>query len=168
MIRESATLTLRPSLVSSAWMLGVSVLIFLVGVSTIRDHWIAGALCVLFGIGCFITVVAFLRAPRASLSLSAAGFKYGTLLKKHSYRWEDVCHFATIRIGVASFVGFTMSGKTEGDLVIRAKNRRDLGVDRFLPTTYGLTPLELAELLEDWRSRHSRRADASRDRDEGL
>jgi hypothetical protein len=125
-----------------------------------------GGAALLFGFTAWV-----LPAPRMRLRLSPEGLAYGTLRRRYFFRWSDVAKF-----GVADFAGhrwvvFLLAPHYQGDKReralnrslhderVRAINRGFGGFDRFLPDTYGMRAVALAELLESWRVRYGRPAE---------
>jgi hypothetical protein len=113
-----------------------------------------GFLAMAFGICGILVSLTALFSERMVLRLTSEGFGFGTLRRKHFYKWSDIAVF-----GVGSVTQrrtcFTLREGYAGEERIRSINRGSIGFERFLPDTYGKKPMELAKLLEDWRHRYS-------------
>ena len=114
-----------------------------------------GVAAAIFGIIGIIVAAVALFSERMVLRLTPEGFGFGTLKKRYFYYWSDILVFGVGDVG-AKKVCFTLREHIRKDLGVREINRRAIGFDRFLPDTYGMKPMDLAKLLEDWRHRHAR------------
>jgi hypothetical protein len=91
----------------------------------------------IFGLGLLVTLAQFW--PAASyLKLTPKGFVCWTLFRNWSAGWESVSEFYVGLVGKDERVVFVRSGSSG---------------TKFLPDTYGRTPKELADLMNDWRRR---------------
>jgi hypothetical protein len=117
--------------------------------------WLAGV-AALFGV--YVWAV---TAPRTRLHLSAAGFAYGTMRRRYFFRWADVTQFWTTDFAARRWVVFAFVPGYSGDERVRRINQKFRGFDRFLPDTYGLRAAALADLMEEWRLRHTKPAEPS-------
>jgi hypothetical protein len=149
---------LRPAVKKKLFMLIASLFFLVGGIAVIREGSITGLVGGIIGIvygivGISLTLVSIF-SKRMVLRLTPEGFAYGTLWKKHFYRWNDIAVFGTGSVCVR-LTCFTLRGDYAGEEKLRIINQRSIGFDRFLPDTYGKTPTELAKLLEDWRYRYS-------------
>jgi len=98
------------------------------------DAWLVASF---FGLGLVVTLAQFW--PAASyLKLTPKGFVCCTLFRNWSAGWESVSEFYVGRVGKDERVVFKRSGSS---------------AMKFLPDTYGRTPQELADLMNDWRRR---------------
>jgi hypothetical protein len=135
-------------------ILGLSIVLMAIAAFNFQDSkWIFRGLLLLCGVLGGVTSLAALFSKRMMLRLSPAGFQFGTLRKKYSYRWSDVVQFGVVHM-VGKRVCFTFHPSFRGEEKVRKINR-PAGFDRFLPDDYGMQPLKLAELLEQWRTQHS-------------
>jgi len=90
-----------------------------------------------FGLGLVVAVAQFW--PAASyLKLTPKGFVCCTLFRRWSAEWGSVSEFHVGQVGNDKRVVFKRSG---------ASGRK------FLPDSYGQTPQQLADLMNDWRER---------------
>jgi hypothetical protein len=92
----------------------------------------------------------------STLRLDADGMQLYQGLKRSHYRWADVSEFAVADVGALSpaqtlMVAFDDANTSEGRLA--AVNRRLIGYGGALPDSYGMTPWQLAALLNEWRQR---------------
>src|SRR5579872_1097633 len=96
-------------------------------------------------------------APRMRLYLSPEGLTFGTLRRRSTYRWSDIASFFGLHLGSwCHTVGFNFSESFTGERKLRRINQEFGRFDRFLPDTYGMQPVELAALLENWRLRYAK------------
>jgi hypothetical protein len=90
-----------------------------------------------FGLGLVVALAQFW--PAASyLKLTSKGFVCCTLFRNWSAAWDSVSQFYVGRVGNDERVVFERSGSS---------------ATKFLPDTYGRTPQDLADLMNDWRRR---------------
>jgi len=95
-----------------------------------------------------------------SLKLDDQGFTYRTLAGTKSWQWTDIDSFfvvtqrALVFIPINRMVGWKFSKTYKKPLILKASSLL-VPFDALLPYTYGMTPAELAALLEAWRLRAS-------------
>lgn len=124
------------------------------GILMIRDEKAAGWLCaIFFGLGIPISILQLL--PGSSyLKLDKDGFTFSSMYRPKKIAWKDVLEFGTYRPPrAAEMVGFTLRTDSQ-----TAGHRLSAGLSGWhggLPDTYGRSAKDLAELLEDWRKKHS-------------
>ena len=92
-------------------------------------------------------------SPKSHLRLSPQGFSFGTWQRVSSYRWADVSGFFTTKFTTGRRVGFAFASHYRQEPPIRWMSPPFYG--RFLPNQYGMDAVELAKLLESWRSRYA-------------
>ncbi|OWK45724.1 hypothetical protein [Fimbriiglobus ruber] len=158
-MEEPSELVLRPGLSRFGWLFGSAAALAALGdVMLYRGTglpWLyLGLAALLTGFGCWV-----LTAPRMWLRLSPTGFEYGTVLRRYSFRWDDVAWFGVSEFASHRWVVFVFAREYPGDERVRRINQRFGGFDRILPDTYGYRPVALAELLESWRFRHTRQSE---------
>ena len=112
--------------------------------------WYVGGLVIASG-GLGIAIIAVNHLPGASfLRLEDDGFRYASLFRQHFIPWANITQFVVARIANRTLVGWNY-------IVPKSRltgfNQTHAGCDAALPDTYGLKPKELADLLEDWRTR---------------
>ena len=154
-MEESAVLVLRPGLSRTGWLLGGAAVLATFGFGMLYDGtgwpWLyLGPAVPLAALGCWV-----LLAPRMRLHLSAAGFEYGTIVRRYSFRWADVAGFGVSDFASFRWVVFAFVPGYCGDERVRRINRAFGGFDRYLPDTYGYRAETLAGLLESWRAGHT-------------
>lgn len=104
-----------------------------------------GILSIGFGIAGVIVSLAFLFSQRLWLRLTPEGFSFGTLRHRLFYKWTEVDFFEVRKIGANRLTGIVLRSGYVG----RRENVRSPN----LPDTYGMTPQELAALLNDLKRR---------------
>jgi hypothetical protein len=110
-----------------------------IGIRMIRDG-AAGGWFVAIGFGMTAAALVFLlRSQGSYLQLAPDRFTVRSLVSLRSYRWQDIERFAVMPFGLSKLVGFTV-----------APGHRET-----IPDTYGMPPQELADLMNEWRDRHS-------------
>ncbi|HTI70021.1 MAG TPA: hypothetical protein VMF06_08645 [Candidatus Limnocylindria bacterium] len=154
--QEAPVLKLPVNCLKFALIFVFSVFMFIMGwVSIAAGRWIM----VIFGLGFgalgIPTCLVGLLTNRMTLYLTPEGFRFGTIRKKYSYKWSEVASFGVGQVE-STRVCFTLAPDFLGEERVRAINRREIGYDRFLPDLYGKSPVELANLLEEWRFRYSK------------
>jgi hypothetical protein len=153
---QSSELVLRPStkkmakyLLICAVFVAIGILdIYKVGASTI------GWLCVVFfGLGAIVFALQFI--PRASyLWITNEGFTFCSLFRRSPvFLWHDVSDFRVASVPPSRHPLVVFNWTAKPDRRIGRVNRHLVGATDGLPDTYGLRPEELADLMNDWRSR---------------
>jgi hypothetical protein len=89
-----------------------------------------------------------LRGSTLRLDADAMHIYHG--LKSSTHRWADVSAFSVVDVGTLMIV-FDDATMRDGSLV--QFNRSMIGRGGGLPDTYGVTPEDLAWLLNEWRQR---------------
>jgi hypothetical protein len=157
---EPSELVLRPGLSRSGWVLGAAAVLAAFGTGMLLRGtgwpWLyLGLAAPLAGFGCWV-----LLPPRMQLRLSPAGFEYGTMARRYSFRWSDVAGFAVSEFASFQHVVFVFVPGYRGAERVRRINQGFGGFDRYLPDTYGYQAAVLAELLESWRRRYTIQAES--------
>lgn len=111
---------------------------------------------VAFGVVSLFLVGWMSLSPKSHLRLSPEGFSFGTLRQVSVYRWTDVSGFFTTKFTTGRRVGFAFAAHYRQEPPIRWMSPPFHG--RFLPNQYGMDAVELAKLLESWRSRYAKPA----------
>jgi hypothetical protein len=127
------------------------VVLFVIGVLMIPELPVVGAINVGFSVIGITVMLWSVLSSGASLRLDGEGFSYATMFRRYSFKWQEVDHFGVIKIGLTEVVGYTLSAaakRTDGNI----QNKHSIGFDGFMPSAYGRSPAELAELMEKWRS----------------
>ena len=118
-----------------------------------RGGWLSIAF---FGLCLAVSVISLL--PNAHLlELNPEGMRVCVLFRKWFIRWNDIQSVTTRRIGLRRIVCWRY---VPWQAVHAANHRAGLvvGAEGSLPPlNYGLSPAALAELLEQWRQRHSKK-----------
>lgn len=101
-----------------------------------------------------LMLLAILRG--ATLRLDAQGLQIFQSLKRSNHRWTDLSEFSVADAGALSpsqhlMVVFDEASTKDG--AVAAFNRSLLGKSGGLPDSYGMEPLDLAWLLNEWRAR---------------
>jgi hypothetical protein len=108
--------------------------------------WVAG----FFALGVIVAVVNSL--PGSSyLRLDNEGFTTCSLFRSHTFRWSDVERFEVARISTNKMVVFNFSDTYLRQEVGRKIATAMAGYEGALPESYGLSPEELAKLLNRHR-----------------
>ena len=119
---------------------------------------LVGGLVAFFSAGAVLSIMNLLPG-RAYLLLAPGEFAYRTLFKSRGYRWSEVEQFSAFAFRQTSMVVFTLSreGKVRfSESGFRKLNKAVSGGDDALPDTYGMSADELAELMNQWKSKSIR------------
>ncbi len=145
--------TLRPSRTRTALMLLGSVAFVAIGVLMVRDHEPLGYLVGgSFALG--VPIFALQFHPRAAyLQLTGQGFTFCSLFRAHTVEWKTVAEFGVIGIGAHRMVGWNFVPGHPRTGHARAISRALSSYEAALPDTYGLRPVELADLMNTLRQR---------------
>lgn len=106
-----------------------------------------------FGLGVVVFVVQLI--PSASyLRIRSEGFMFCALFRKSPLiPWQDVSHFRVGNVPPKGHPLVVFDWHTGSHRGLRQVNRYLVDDTDALPDTYGLSPEELADLLNMWRSR---------------
>ena len=110
-----------------------------------------------------LTAVCALLALTGELRLDPEGFTLANAFMSYRYRWSDVtAPFSVIRIGIIRMVGMDIRAERLGGKFMKAfanYNRRECGASgALLAQCYGVSAIDLATLLNRWRTRDIARA----------
>lgn len=151
------TLLLRPSLAKRLVRLASCALFTFIGAMMIRDGEAWGWLVLgFFGLAAAL-FLALLLPGAEYLRLTAEGFEVRSLWRSHRQRWDDVAVFHAGRIARNAMVLIDYAPTYARQRSARRLAAGIAGAEGALPDTYGHSAEALAELLNDWRRRHSRR-----------
>lgn len=144
---------LKPSIFKWGGYLLFSILMLLTGWLALTRGSLLGLLPISFGLLGGIICSTAVLSSRLWLRLTPEGFSFGTLRRRCSYKWTDIVEIGVARVGDKK-VCFTFRSDYPGEERLRAINKSSFGFERFLPDTYGKKPMELAQMLVDWRLRY--------------
>jgi membrane associated rhomboid family serine protease len=114
---------------------------------------IAGVTMGLFGLGVLVALISF--HPRASfLTLSASGFEFASLFRRHHFAWTDIDVFVPIVISGSKMVGWNFADCYSKSQTLRGVSTALSGVEGALPDTYGYSHVELSRLMNELRAKH--------------
>jgi hypothetical protein len=122
------------------------------GVSVaLTGQWIGWAAVVLFGVVTVSGLVQWIRgAPR--LTALQTGLTLTGLGRSKTYAWTLVSPFKVVNVSRnLRRVAFNVLPRPGSDPELVSINRALVGVDKRLPTNFGMKPQELAALLNRWR-----------------
>lgn len=130
----------------------------IIGAMQIARHeaGVIGWLCVLF-FGLCVAVFAIQFIPGASyLRIRSDGFRFCSLFRKSpQILWRDVSNFRVTSVPPSGHRIVVFDWHAAPNRGVRRMNRHLVDATDGLPDSYGLSPEELAELLNAWRSRAS-------------
>jgi hypothetical protein len=153
----ASTLLLHPRRAKWLLLLVASLAFTVAGVAMIRsgerDGWF---LVGVFALGTLVAG-AQLVPSTAYLRLTSEGFEIRTLFRHLRIRWADVTWFRPGRIGLNKMVLFDYARSYTRSARARAVASALTGAEAGLPDTYGRSAEELTILLNDWRSRATRK-----------
>jgi hypothetical protein len=118
-----------------------------------RDAGALGWLCTLFfGLGAAVFIAQII--PGASyLRVRRDGFMYCSLFRKIPViPWQEVSIFRVASVPPSGIPLVVFDWHTASHPVVRRVNQHLTGATDGLPDSYGLSPQELADLLNTWRS----------------
>lgn len=149
----AGTLLLKPARGQHLLLLAVCSAFVAIGVMMIGEGDVTGWFVAgFFGLGVVIFSVNLI--PGAShLLLAPEGFRYRSLFRAGSERWCNVERFGVFDAGARTMVGWDHVAGYGKHRRGRRFARGLAGLQAGLPDTYGRSATELAELLDDWRSR---------------
>lgn len=109
---------------------------------------------VFFGLGVVVAIVSLLPGSN-HLLLTDEGFEVCSLYRRWSVRWRDVQAFFPAFVSRREMVCWNYAADYTGQRTGRALSTNLAGVEAALPDTYGLSAAALADLLNQWRERHT-------------
>jgi hypothetical protein len=109
---------------------------------------------VFFGLGVAVAIVSLLPGSN-HLQLDDEGLEVCSLYRRWSVRWGDVQEFFPAFISRRELVCWNYVPGYSGQRAGRVVASHLTGVEAALPDTYGMTPAALADLLNEWRIRHT-------------
>jgi len=147
--------TLYPGKFKNIFLLLISIIFTVGGIFMLMDGetfgWFVSGF---FGICLIVAIIGLL--PNANyLKLDKNGFEMCTLFKKSAYRWEDIQLFRSGKVHVKTMVMFNFSEDFQKHKTMRKVNAKIAGKEGALPDTYGLKAEELADLMNDYRQKHT-------------
>ena len=149
--------TFRAGRLKMLGLLGISLMFVALGawmwVADPKMRLFAGVTMGFFGLGVLVALISF--HPRASfLTLSASGFEFASLFRRHQFAWADVAGFVPIIIAGNKMVGWDFAARYSKSQTLRGVSTAMAGVEGALPDTYGHSNIELARLLNELRARY--------------
>ncbi len=122
---------------------------------TSKDDLQIGWLCVLFfGLGVLVALINLL--PGCSyLDLTSDGMEIRSLYRKWFVRWTDVQEFFPASVANRPMICWNYTQSFAGQRLGRKISSGLTGVEAALPDTYGMYAEDLANLLNDWRTKHA-------------
>ena len=126
--------------------------VWMIGEGNAAGWFVAG----FFGL-CALPAVWSLWPNASYLLLTPEGFTVKTPFRSWSLRWDDVEEFGAESTGRTTIVTFDFAPGFDGHAVGRRLNNALGFRDAGLGDTYGLSAEELADLMNEWRSRYARR-----------
>lgn len=124
--------------------------IFMIKVGELRGYMVAGP-SVFFFVVYAINIIT--GTPR--LLLTRDGFAIQNPMNSYSYKWNEVDSFSVdfLKGLKLKTVVFTLSPNCKKRLTERAGIRAITGHEGVLPNNYGMSPENLADLMNKWRGR---------------
>ena len=110
---------------------------------------------VFFGLGVVVAIVSLLPGSN-QLLLTEEGIEVRSLYRRWSVRWRDVQAFFPAFISRREMVCWNYAADYTDQRTGRVIANNLAGVEAALPDTYGLPAAVLADLLNQWRERHTR------------
>lgn len=110
-----------------------------------------GWLCVVFFGACALVFAILLLPNSTFLKIDENGFTVCSLFRSYTYLWKDVQSFDIAIIGVQKMVVFNFSNTYKGAHIARRMSVATCGYEAGLPDSFGLTPSELAALLNHYK-----------------
>jgi hypothetical protein len=116
-----------------------------------------GGILVFVFFGACAAVAAIQLVFRSTLTLTTEGFTFTGLGRRVTRRWKDIVSFIAVRTSALSgIVGIRLAVSPEQTSGVRRAARAIAGYDGgAMPDTYGMTAVELAALMSDWRDRYA-------------
>ncbi len=148
-------LILYPSKIKNFLFLILCIGFVLIGIWMIIDKEPLGWFVALtFAIGIPVFVIMMLPGS-THLKLDKDGFETRTLFRCSTYSWKDISIFIPGKIGGNETVLFNFSPHYEGQEAGRKVALAISGVEGALPDTYGKKAEDLAEIMNEWKSKYS-------------
>jgi len=122
-----------------------------------RSPVIAGTTIFLSGLSAIIFAIT-LHPRSAFLTITADGFTFATLFRKHFVAWSSVESFAPARIGLIKVAGWNYNSAFHQHAKLRKINVAISGTEAALPDTYGMSAENLSALLNELRQKHGKSA----------
>jgi|SRR5579862_2002015 len=121
---------------------------------SIRDAGPLAWLYTLFFGLCTAIFIAQIVPGASYLQVRRDGFMYCSLFRKFPViPWQDVSVFRVASVPPSGFSLVVFDWQTSSHPVVRRVNQHLIGATAGLPDSYGLSPQELADLPNTWRSR---------------
>lgn len=117
-----------------------------------ENPFMAWMTIIFFGLGVIVFVIQLM--PNSSrLKLSKDGFELKNLFKSDFTKWSDVDKFRVGYVGRTKMVKYDFSREHNKYNVGKKIAKSLSGSEGALPNTYGMKAKELAELMNDWKSK---------------
>lgn len=147
---EKSLKVFKPSKIRNIILPVISLGFILTGISLFKINlWIAILNIIFFGLCFVVAVINFL--PNASyLKISAEGIEIKSLFKRHFLPWKAVSNFRVRNLILNKTVVFDI----RNELLILNKSIIK-GKTGGLPETYGMSPRNLAALLNEYAEKYS-------------
>lgn len=155
---KSLPVTLKPRPLKMFFLLLGSGMFVAIGVWLIpREPLISWATIIFFGL-CSVVAVIGLHPKSSFLTLTAEGFLFASLFRRHFVKWSHVQSFSPTRIGGNNMVGWNYVPEFRPLSKLRRANVAIAGVEAALPDTYGMSVDTLCALLSELRNQYEHRA----------
>ncbi len=154
---QSLPVTFKASRLKMALLFFGSGLFVAAGIWILPREPLVGWLAITFFGLCAAVGAIGLHPKSFILQLSAEGFLFVTLFRKHFVPWSSVESFVSIQIGLNKMVGWNYVHGFQGAAGLRRINSVMSGVEAALPDTYGMPVDELCALLSELRARYGQR-----------
>lgn len=149
------TLLLRPSLAKAIVRFAACAMFAVIGALMLRDGEPMGWLVLGFFGLCALASLILLFPGASYLRLSSEGFEMRSLFRSHAQKWSDVAGFHAGRIARNAMVLIEYAPTYQRSRKARRIAAELTGAEGALPDTYGRSAEELAQLLNEWRRRHT-------------
>ncbi len=147
---------LRRASRSTFILIGVGLAMTGLGLELVREGYGATGwgIAIMFGVMAVIAIITVLPGS-TQLEMDARGFWTTTLFQKgEPIRWDEVAGFETADVGGKRLAGFRLADASKPVTGRSGAPQPAGGLDGVFTRDYGVKPEELAETLNDWRSRH--------------
>lgn len=152
-IETNQTIKLHTTAKKSLLLICGSGVFVLIGLCMLMDGEPAGWLCVIF-FGTGVIAGTLLLLPGCSyLEIAPDGFTMCSLFRKHFYSWREVQDFGAGSIAGNEMVFFNFSNDYAKSRAGRRLSAAVSGAEGALPDTYGMSAVDLAELMAVYRDR---------------
>lgn len=142
---------LRPRRIKFLGFFVASIGFTIIGGMMVSDGEHLGWFCAVF-FGACAFVFAILLLPNSSfLKIDENGFTVCSLFRSHTYSWKDIQSFDIAIVGIQKMVVFNFSNTYKDARIARRMSVATCGYEAGLPDSFGLTPSELARLLNQYR-----------------